>query len=31
MIVLKLGRQKQQTAVIPKTLNPNWGGLAFEL
>jgi len=28
--VLKLGRQKQQTAVIPKTLNPNWGGLAFE-
>jgi len=29
-VVLKLGRQKHQTSVIPKTLNPNWGGLIFE-
>ncbi|ORX46632.1 hypothetical protein BCR36DRAFT_372095 [Piromyces finnis] len=29
-VVLKLGRQKHQTSVIPKTLNPNWGGLTFE-
>ncbi|KAG4108455.1 hypothetical protein H8356DRAFT_918105 [Neocallimastix lanati (nom. inval.)] len=29
-IFLKLGRQKHQTSVIPKTLNPNWGGLVFE-
>lgn len=29
-VVLKLGRIKQQTSVIPKTLNPNWGGLTFE-
>jgi phosphatidylserine decarboxylase len=29
-VVVKLGRQRHQTSVIPKTLNPNWGGLIFE-